>query len=121
ESWRWREAWWSPSGQRYTGFREFTEILDGRKAPPGWTNSGFDDSGWKSAVALGPVGTAPWTNPEARDIPMPDHRIFHPARILFSGSSGTIGFGPKEASQLLAKAPEQSGEAAPAFFHSAKR
>src|SRR5205085_10309745 len=65
-SWKWREAWWTPSGQRYSIFREFTEILDARREPLGWSEPGFRDTDWKSATHIGPTGSPPWLNPEPR-------------------------------------------------------
>lgn len=44
------------------------EWFDARRELPGWTNAGFDDSGWDSATELGPVGMAPWTTLEPSGI-----------------------------------------------------
>lgn len=47
----------------------FEEQFDGRREILGWDGLNLDDSGWKQAVELGRVGTAPWTNLLPNTIP----------------------------------------------------
>jgi alpha-L-rhamnosidase len=66
------------------------ETIDAREAPLGWTERGFDDSGWKTAVDLGPHPTAPWTGPllaqetaiDERDLPPVSVRPLAPGRVV---------------------------------------
>src|SRR5262249_3373886 len=51
-TWRWRGAWWEPTGEKFSPFREYTEHLDARKEPVGWAAPSFDDNDWKSASEI---------------------------------------------------------------------
>jgi hypothetical protein len=106
-SWRWHAGWWESTGERFSRFREFTEHLDARREPIGWATPAFDDHAWKPAVPLGPVGTAPWTQIEPRDIPLPDHRDRAPQSLLFVGACGKEVPPKGEVAALLAAEPRQ--------------
>ncbi len=108
-SWKWRDAWWVPTGEKFTVFREFTENLDGRWEPTGWSALRFDDSAWKSAVAVGPVGVEPWTQPELRDIPLPDHQIVTAQTLLFVATCENSIPAKKDAAAQLAAEPRRAG------------
>jgi alpha-L-rhamnosidase len=60
-TWREHPGEWLPGGYRNTDGNDFVENIDGRAAPIGWAEAGYDDSGWTSPAVLGPVGTAPFT------------------------------------------------------------
>ncbi len=60
---------------------EFEEQVDARREIPGWTGTAFDDSYWPQAVEIGPVGTAPWTQLNARTIPFLTENLVHPTNI----------------------------------------
>jgi alpha-L-rhamnosidase len=47
----------------------FEEQFDARLEEIGWTQTGFDDSAWETALEFGPVGIAPWGNITPRTIP----------------------------------------------------
>ena len=64
--------------QRIACQQGFEEQLDGRGANPDWLRVGYDDSGWKNAIELGPVGTPPWTVLEERAIPFLTREIMYP-------------------------------------------
>lgn len=104
-TWKWHDAWWEPTGERFSGFREFTEHLDGRKEQAGWAEPRFDDSAWRAAAEIGPAGTAPWTAMEERDIPMPDHRPTYAASVVFTSICSPTPPAKKEAAAELAKVP----------------
>ncbi len=106
-SWRWREGWWEPTGERFSRFREFTEHLDARREPAGWAAAGFDDHAWKPAAPLGPVGAAPWKQIEPRDIPLPEHHDLAPQGLLFVGACGGEVPPKREIAALLAAEPGQ--------------
>ncbi len=108
-AWKWHDAWWEPTGERFSGFREFTEHLDARKEPVGWTGPNFDDSHWKPAVPIGPAGTAPWTGMEPRDIPMPDHRPKRAKVVQFARSCSNVVPAKKSAAADLASQSWQRG------------
>ena len=63
-TWKARVGAWLPGTQRdLEGDNvDYTENIDGQLIPIGWKIAGFDDSGWEPATAIGPAGTAPWTN-----------------------------------------------------------
>lgn len=63
-SWRVRQGAWLPGTQRdIEGDNvDYTENIDGRLIPSGWTTATFDDSGWEQATVVGPAGIAPWTH-----------------------------------------------------------
>jgi len=63
-SWRVRKGDWQAGTQRDLegDLVDFTENIDGRAFPTGWTESGFDDRSWQPATVLGPAGVAPWTH-----------------------------------------------------------
>jgi hypothetical protein len=60
---------------------DFEEQVDARRDIPGWNISGFDDSGWRSAVEVGPVGCAPWTTLTPRTIPFLTEDPVQPTQI----------------------------------------
>lgn len=60
-SWRQRPGEWLPGPQRNESSGEFVEIIDGRRAPTGWSEAGYDDAGWAPVAEWGPVGTSPFT------------------------------------------------------------
>ncbi|MGO9344444.1 MAG: family 78 glycoside hydrolase catalytic domain [Acidimicrobiales bacterium] len=62
ETWKQRPAEWLPAAQRNTDAGDFVEFIDGRLAPSGWSEAGYDDGDWSAAPVLGPVGTAPFTD-----------------------------------------------------------
>ncbi len=47
----------------------FEEQVDARRENPLWRTLDFDDAGWSPACEIGPLGTPPWTELEARTIP----------------------------------------------------
>jgi len=104
-AWRWRDAWWEPTGERFSPFREFTEHLDGRREPVGWSAPGFNDNSWKLAVELGPARTFPWLKPEMRDIPLPGHSPVGPTGLLFTCSASAAIPPKQEAARELARMP----------------
>lgn len=107
-SWRWRAAWWEPTGIRFTAMREFNEHLDARREPVGWTTTRFDDRTWKRAVAIGPArGTAPWTAIEPRDIPMPNHHDLFAQGLLFVGGTSKTVPPHNKVAPAFAKEPQQ--------------
>ncbi|HVT41667.1 MAG TPA: family 78 glycoside hydrolase catalytic domain, partial [Acidimicrobiales bacterium] len=61
-SWQEHAAEWLPSPQRNADVGDFVEWVDGRAAPQGWANAGFDASGWTAAQEAGPAGTPPFTH-----------------------------------------------------------
>ncbi|SFS90302.1 alpha-L-rhamnosidase [Halostagnicola kamekurae] len=62
ESWRVREAeWLEDAPQRNDEIAEPVERTDGRRTPIGWTQPGFDTSGWDRAAVVGTHPTEPWT------------------------------------------------------------
>jgi len=62
----------------------WVEHFDARLEPEGWQDVGFDDSGWKQAVEVGPVGCEPWTNLVERPIPFLTEEPMHPVSVLSS-------------------------------------
>ncbi len=104
-SWRWRDAWWLHTGQLFTRMREYNEHLDMRREPLGWIAAGFADRSWKSAVPFGKPGTAPWTELEPRDIPMPEHHVETPRSLLFVGACARRVPPKSEVAAALAREP----------------
>ena len=48
----------------------FSEVYDARQEDRRpWTRADFDDSGWRHAKVLGPLGLEPWTTMQPRTIP----------------------------------------------------
>ena len=108
-SWKWRDAWWVPTGEKFSVFREFTENLDGRWEHEAWNRPEYDDSEWKSAGVIGPVGVEPWTEPELRDIPMPEHHAVDAKRLLFLTTCDNFPPLKKDAAAQLAAEPRRAG------------
>ena len=59
-AWRETPAEWSPGTPR-NDEGDFTEIVDGRAHPAGWSTPAFDDAAWHPIAVLGPPGTPPFT------------------------------------------------------------
>jgi alpha-L-rhamnosidase len=60
-SWREHPAEWLPAPPR-NDEGGFTERVDGRLQPQGWSQAGFDDKGWTPVAVIGPAGTKPFTH-----------------------------------------------------------
>lgn len=74
-SWRTLGAEWQPAPQRNNESGEFVEIIDGRAAPVGWSEPGFDTDGWTPPTVLGPVGTPPFTALYAQRTRISEHPV----------------------------------------------
>jgi hypothetical protein len=61
------------------------EIYDARVEPQGWQRPGFNDSGWRQPVILGPPPVLPWENLVPRDIPFAREEEWSPSAIVNSG------------------------------------
>lgn len=74
---RWREqaAEWSPGTPRNEE-GDFTEVVDARRHPDGWSTAGFDDTSWRPVAVLGPPGVAPFL----RLVPQRTRIATHPVR-----------------------------------------
>jgi len=64
----------------------YPEILDLSRLPDGWTLPGFDDSSWQTARVIGPVGTEPWREMAAPEIPHLIEEFIYPREILEIGT-----------------------------------
>ena len=60
-SWREQPAEWAPGAPR-NDEGDFTEVVDGRAHPAGWSTARFDDSSWRPVAVLGPPGVTPFTD-----------------------------------------------------------
>ncbi len=60
-TWREQPAEWSPGAPR-NDEGDFTEVVDGRRHPDGWSDGSYDDTAWARVPVLGPPGTAPFTH-----------------------------------------------------------
>ena len=74
-SWLARPAEWQPAPQRNNESGEFVEIIDGRAAPLGWSEPGYDTTGWVGPTVLGPVGTSPFTALYAQRTRVSEHPV----------------------------------------------
>ncbi len=59
-TWREQPAEWTPGTPR-NDEGDFTEVIDARNHPDGWSTAGFDATSWKPIPVLGPPGVAPFT------------------------------------------------------------
>ena len=59
-TWREQPAEWTPGTPR-NDEGDFTEVIDARNHPDGWSTGGFDATTWKPVPVLGPPGVAPFT------------------------------------------------------------
>lgn len=71
-----------PAISRMSCQQAFSERIDGRALAVDWTANGYDDAGWPPADEIGPVGTAPWTRLQARDIPLLTEEPVLPTRVV---------------------------------------
>jgi alpha-L-rhamnosidase len=60
-TWRERPAEWVPGAPR-NDEGDFTEVIDARAQPVGWSTAAFDDHAWRPVAVLGPAGVAPFTH-----------------------------------------------------------
>jgi alpha-L-rhamnosidase len=60
-TWREQPAEWSPGAPR-NDEGDFTEVIDARAHPTGWSTAAFNDTGWRPVTVLGPPGVAPFTH-----------------------------------------------------------
>lgn len=89
-SWRYlvSEAWQQDAPAGSLGF---IEVYDARRAPVGWAEAGFDDSGWETAEVLrvpGPISPAdvvPFPVLVPRDIPPLFEEVRFPRAVLSYG------------------------------------
>jgi alpha-L-rhamnosidase len=70
-----------PRAPRMSCQQGFSEFIDATAWDDHWTLESYDDSGWDSALVLGPVGMEPWTTVKPRDIPMLTDEIVYPVRV----------------------------------------
>lgn len=73
-SWREHAAEWLPAPPR-NDEGGFTERVDGRLQPQGWSQPGFDARGWSPVAVLGPPGTAPFTHLVAQRTHIVEHPV----------------------------------------------
>jgi len=86
-TWRASAAEWQPAPQRNNESGEFVEIIDGRASPTGWSQPGFDASGWAAPTVLGPVGTPPFTTLYAQRTRITEHPVAPASvRVLADGA-----------------------------------
>ncbi|WP_194541193.1 family 78 glycoside hydrolase catalytic domain [Paenibacillus sp. JZ16] len=82
ESWKTAvHSGYDSSSSRISCQLGFTEILDARGWEEDWIQTGYDDSGWESATAIGPAGMAPWTSLVERDIPYLTEEPLYPSHV----------------------------------------
>ena len=89
------EAWDNQTGTRTVSSNliGFVEKFDARKMPERWKESGFDDSGWKSARMLGIPPVSPWNNLVAIcRRPLFREKVY-PVRHWFAGDKIVYDFG----------------------------
>ncbi|HEY3722250.1 MAG TPA: alpha-L-rhamnosidase N-terminal domain-containing protein [Acidimicrobiia bacterium] len=85
-TWRETPAEWSPGTPR-NDEGDFTEIVDGRGHPAGWSTPAFDDAAWHPIAVLGPPGTPPFTDLVAQRTRIARHAVRpQSVRTLPSGS-----------------------------------
>lgn len=65
--WRAHDGPWLQTGDRNGDMGEPIEVIDGRKLPQGWTDTGFDDSDWVSPNVVGTHPVDPWTNLQSQE------------------------------------------------------
>jgi len=105
DSWRYlvSEAWQRDAP---VGSLGFVEIYDARRAPVGWTEIGFDDSGWEAAEVLRVPGRnftadiVPFPVLVPRDIPSLFEEIRFPQAVLSYGEVVNAPEAPEIATQL---------------------
>jgi len=73
-----------PNAARISCQMPFEEQYDARRERPGWTERGFNDSGWQRATVIGPVGTPPWKRLEPRTISFFTRDECYPVRVLWT-------------------------------------
>lgn len=74
-------AAFDPRAPRICAQLGFVEHYDARVWDEAWTQPGFGDERWASALELGPVGTPPWTTLVPRDIPFLTDAPVPPVRV----------------------------------------
>ncbi|WP_459193269.1 family 78 glycoside hydrolase catalytic domain [Halosimplex sp. J119] len=73
--WQTRPAEWVSSPLRNGEIAEPVETIDGRVAPRGWDEPGFDDAAWEPAEVVGAHPTDPWERLIAQDRQRVRHRV----------------------------------------------
>lgn len=63
------------------------EQFDARLDDAGWTEPGYDDTGWSAATVIGPAGMAPWTKLSPRTIPFLSDEPVSPVRTFALGEA----------------------------------
>lgn len=85
-TWRaFRATAWNQNSQRENFGNGFTEVLDFRRLPQGWTHPGFNDSEWERAFVIGAPPQLPWKNLVPRMIPPLAEEPARPRLILQVG------------------------------------
>ncbi len=94
----WSNADWRARdcGEWFTGLSrmrirlDYPEVFDARREPLGWTEPGFDDFRWSSAVAIASTGYPPWTSLEKREIPFLRETEIGGVKIVNSGETEAV-------------------------------
>jgi len=92
-SWRTRAGEWQPAPQRNNESGEFVEIIDGRASPTGWSEPGYDTTGWTPPTVLGPVGTHPFTALYAQRTRVSEHTVAPTSVRVLSDGAVVVDFG----------------------------
>jgi len=75
EKWRTRPPEWMDAPLRNAEIAEPVETIDGRVAPEGWAEPGFDDDRWDPVEVVGEHPTDPWERLIAQDREVVRHRV----------------------------------------------
>lgn len=94
ESWKVMQApeWDQQSAVNCTLLGDYKETYDSRKEIGDWTGAGFDDSAWKKAEVVGPVGVEPWTTLVEREIPFLGGERVRPLNVAWESASVTYAW-----------------------------
>jgi len=88
-SWRVKPAEaWEKNLPRMSIQLGYPEVFDARREIEGWSQTGYDDSGWEYATVLGQPGMQPWPNLVPREIPAMMERPIRAKRVLATGEVG---------------------------------
>lgn len=78
--------------QRMACQQAFAERIDRSAWNEDWTADDYNDSQWKSACVIGPVGMQPWRTLVARDIPFLTEEPLYPGRVVSMSTVKPVRF-----------------------------
>lgn len=98
-TWRQLKAEWQAAPQRNSDGGDFVEIIDGRQSPVGWSEPGFDASGWEPAPVLGKVGSVRFAGLVAQRTTIAEKAVAPVSLRTLSNGSVVADFGKVRAAR----------------------